>query len=68
MPAIQPNSAHALLSKAQAAEYLGISARSTHDLIQRGELRAVRIGGRVLIRPEDLAAFVAARVAVAARA
>ena len=54
-----------LMSKAEAAEFLNLSVRSLHDLISRGALASVRIGGRVLIRPEDLRSFVAARRVVA---
>jgi excisionase family DNA binding protein len=54
-----------LMSKTEAAEFLSISVRSLHDLISRGALASVRIGGRVLIRPEDLSAFIAARLVVA---
>ncbi len=54
-----------LLSKTEAAERLSISVRSLHAWISRGDLASVRIGGRVLIRPEDLRSFIAARVVVA---
>jgi excisionase family DNA binding protein len=49
-----------LLTAKQAAERLTLSARSVHDLVASGKLRAVRIGpgeGRVRFTPEDLEAY-----------
>lgn len=42
-----------------AAARLGISRRSVERFRAAGLLRVVRMGRRVLVRPEDLAAFVA---------
>lgn len=41
-------------SPAEAAEALGLSERKIRDLVARGELRARRIGTRVLIPREEL--------------
>ena len=53
----------ALLNKRRVAEELGgISLRSV-DRIPASELPRVRVGvGRILFRPEDVAAYVAQRV------
>jgi excisionase family DNA binding protein len=42
-----------VISVPEAAEMLGISARLAYDLVARGELQALRLGGRivVLLRP-----------------
>lgn len=45
----------ALLSQAQAAEYLGVTDRTIRNYVSRGELPAYRVGGRVVrIDPADL--------------
>ena len=46
-----------VLTLAEAAEELGLSYRSTHGWVQRGELRAERTGGTWLISRADLADF-----------
>jgi excisionase family DNA binding protein len=47
-----------LLSVPQAAARLGIGRSLLYNAITRGHLRSVRIGGRRLIRPDDLTAYV----------
>jgi excisionase family DNA binding protein len=47
-----------LLSLDQVAASLGISRQGVYRAIHRGDLIAVKIGARRLIRPTDLAAFV----------
>ena len=47
-----------LLTYPEAAELLGVTARTVWNLVHRGELRAVRFGGSVRIDPADLRAFV----------
>lgn len=37
-----------------AAEQIGLSERSIHSAIKRGDLRVVRVGRRVLITPKAL--------------
>ena len=39
-----------------AAEW-GVHRNTIHNLVRRGELRAVRIGRRLRFRPEDVAAY-----------
>jgi excisionase family DNA binding protein len=51
-----------LLDRTDAAKALSISVTGLDRLIRRRELAVVRLGGRVLVRPEDLSAFVSARV------
>jgi excisionase family DNA binding protein len=51
-----------LLNVPETADNLRLSERKVWQLIADGDLRVVRIGGRVLIRPVDLAAFIDARV------
>lgn len=46
-----------MLSRRQAAESLGISIRSLDYLIQRTELRARRIGRRILIPRTEVERF-----------
>jgi excisionase family DNA binding protein len=47
-----------LMSRRQAARYLGISMRSLDRLRHEGAIEVVRIRGRVLVRPESVQAFV----------
>lgn len=55
------------LSKSEVAQTLRISTRSVHTLIATGELPAVRVGGRVLVRADALQAFLDSRPAVVAK-
>jgi excisionase family DNA binding protein len=43
-----------MLSRAATAKELGICARTVDSMIRRGEIKAVRIGRRVLIPEEAL--------------
>ncbi len=43
-----------LLTVADAAARLNVSAKTIRRLIQRGELRAIRIGRAIRIHPEDI--------------
>ncbi|NDV63132.1 helix-turn-helix domain-containing protein [Puniceicoccales bacterium CK1056] len=45
------------LSVKQAALQINLSERTVRKLIEQGELRAVRIGRRVILRPKDLEDF-----------
>jgi excisionase family DNA binding protein len=47
-----------VLDRKESAEVLRISLRSLDYLLERGELRATRIGGRVLISWSELNRFV----------
>lgn len=42
----------------EVATQLGVSTRSVYRLINRGELRRVRLAGRWMVLAEDLDAFV----------
>ena len=54
MPDKRPNP---MLSAAQVAEELAIHARTVLNLIYRGDLKAVRVGGQWRIRERDLAMY-----------
>ncbi len=45
----------------EAAALLGISKSTAHELITRGELEAVRLGGRRLISPRVLEEIIGER-------
>jgi excisionase family DNA binding protein len=47
-----------LVTVAEAAELLHVSARHLRRLIARGELEATRVGGTVRLSPEALAALI----------
>jgi|HubBroStandDraft_6_1064221.scaffolds.fasta_scaffold01398_8 excisionase family DNA binding protein len=46
-----------LLSRVESAEALSISVSSLDRLISKGELKARKLGDRVLIEPEELERF-----------
>jgi len=50
----------ALLGTAGAARCLGLSEKVVRREVDRGALAVVKVGGRLLFRPEDLDAYVAA--------
>jgi excisionase family DNA binding protein len=58
-PIVQP----LVLSKAQTARALCLSVRTIHNMIMRGDLPALRIGGRVVVRADALQAFLDSRPA-----
>lgn len=47
-----------LLKAEEVSSILDVSKSFTYQLIRTGQLRAVRIGTAVRVRPEDLDAFV----------
>lgn len=47
-----------LLSIEQCATRLSVSKRSVRRLIDRGELRKVKVGGLVRVREEDLLSLI----------
>lgn len=52
-----------LLTPEQVAEHLGIAVKTVKDYLREGVLPGVKIGKRIWrIRPEDLQAFIEARV------
>jgi excisionase family DNA binding protein len=51
-----------LLSVAETSKRLGVSQWFIRELVRRGELPAVRLGDRVLVRPPDLRAFIEKRL------
>lgn len=51
-----------LLTVPEAAAELRLSLRTMKDITARGDIEVVRIGRRVLIRPEAVQAFVKARL------
>lgn len=46
-----------MLSIAEVAEYLNISAKTVYRLIEKGELPALKVGARWRFKPEDLEAY-----------
>ena len=48
------------LSVKEAATQIGISQRTLRNLIEQGEIRIVRIGRRILLRPSDIESFLEA--------
>lgn len=52
-----------LLSYPAAAERLGISIRTLRRLVDAGALKPIRIGALCRFSPDELAAFVAERMA-----
>ena len=56
---VEPAAGVLLLDVRTVAAALGCSERTARDLIARGKLAAVRLGGSVRVRPADLLAFVA---------
>lgn len=52
----------AALSVTQAAQYLGVSRASLYRLLNSGELRTTKLGGRTLIRRVDADALLEASV------
>lgn len=55
-----------LLTRLEVAEALRVSLRLTDRLIGRGELPSLLVGGRRLVRAEDLERYVAGQVRAAA--
>jgi excisionase family DNA binding protein len=51
-----------LLTISEAATELRVSKRTVEQLTARGDLEVVRIGRRVLIRPEAIDAYVKAHI------
>jgi excisionase family DNA binding protein len=49
-------------TKTEAAEYVRLSRATIDRLRQSGDLRYVKVGGRIVFRKRDLDAFMAARV------
>ena len=56
-----------LISVAEAAVYFSVSHWTIRDLIASGELPAVRIGRRLLLKKEDVDQFIEARTERAER-
>ena len=54
-----------LLSVPEASLILGIGQRKTWAAVHDQELRTLRIGTRVLIRPQDLEAFAESKLVAA---
>ena len=48
-----------LLTVGEAAKYLGVGRKIVYQLIERGEIKAVKVGGSVRIERKSLDAFIA---------
>lgn len=53
----KPYGPSALLPVAQAAEYLGVGRRKIYELIEWGEIKAVKLGRSVQIERDSLEQF-----------
>ena len=58
-PTKDTNAMKLLFSRPEAAQSLALSVRSIDKLIQKGELKATRIGNAVRVHIDDLEAFAA---------
>lgn len=58
MPAQTHANVSELRTRDEAAAHLRVSVRKIDYMIATGELRAVKIGARVLLRLNDLSAFI----------
>ena len=54
--------ANRLLTAKEIAQRLNISKAFAYKLMQIGEIRTVKIGGSVRVRPEDLEAYIEANL------
>jgi excisionase family DNA binding protein len=61
-----PGPIEALLDVRRAAQLLGISVKTLRDWIQARRIEYVKVGTRVMIRPETIRQFVAANTRRAA--
>ena len=57
----RPDELYRLISLNDAAGLLGVSRRTVVSLVSSGDLASIKIGGRTLIHPRDLDAFVEER-------
>ena len=55
--AASPLPAERLLTVAEIAHYARVSQRTVRRWIDKGQLNALRLGGRIRLRPEDFEAF-----------
>jgi excisionase family DNA binding protein len=62
------NTSDTLLTRKEAAEHLRLCTRSIDQYIAKGELRAVRLGRKVLIPREAVSEFIVARTRIPATA
>ena len=53
------NTTTLLLSEPQAAEFLGVCARTVYGLRRSGQLAYRQVGARILYHPDDLAEYLA---------
>ena len=50
-----------LISQAEAAQIRGVTREAISDLVRRGRLRSVKIGGHTLLYRDEVESFVKAR-------
>lgn len=62
MPTLTPSPTR-MLSRDHVAESLGVSKQTVDRLIRRGDLRAIKIGRRVLVPADALDALIAQKYA-----
>src|SRR5437868_6794127 len=56
-----------LLSLKEVARALGVSSSTVYRLIEAGELRRLKVGGRTLFEPAEIQRYIAAQRAAATR-
>lgn len=56
------------LTPQQAGDLLNLSARTVYEMLQRGELPAIKLRGKTRIRRDDLAAWLASQPMATPRA
>ncbi len=54
----QVDPSRVLYSVRETAKLIAVSERSVYNLLERGELKSVRIGGRRLVRRDELDSFI----------
>lgn len=54
----QVDPSRVLYSVRETAKLIAVSERSVYNLLERGELKSIRIGGRRLVRRDELDSFI----------
>src|SRR5687767_167384 len=49
-----PNTSEELITRKEAASYLGVSLPTLSQIVKRGEIPAYRLGGKIMFRQSEL--------------